>query len=190
MQSARKVQSEDTRSYLKDAHLRVMSVASMQKQLASSSVSDVELRPYFNALCNSIGASMIRDHNLVSLNVSVDDTVTSADVSVSLGLIVTELVINALKHAFPGDRAGKIKVAYHSRGPNWTLSVTDDGVGMPTDAAKAIPGLGTSIVQALTQQLRAHVKVADATPGTEVSIIHTQIAAVQNATAAIADRAV
>jgi two-component sensor histidine kinase len=190
MQSARKVQSEETRNHLHDAHQRVMSVASLQKQLASSNEADVELRPYFTALCKSIGASMIRDHNQLSLNVSVDESVTKADVSVSLGLIVTELVINALKHAFPGDRAGKIDVNYRSRGPNWTLTVSDDGVGMPGDAANATPGLGSSIVQALTKQLQAHIKVANANPGTMVSIAHTHIAAVQIANAVAAEGAV
>lgn len=190
MQSARKVQSDETRGHLYDAHQRVMSVASMQQQLASSQVGDVELRPYFTALCSSIGASMIRDHNQLSLDVTVDDGITGADVSVSLGLIVTELVINALKHAFPDNRSGKIKVDYHSHGPNWTLSVTDDGVGMPTGAASAKPGLGTSIVQALSRQLHAIIKVGDAKPGTAVSINHTQIAIVQTPETLSADRAV
>jgi two-component sensor histidine kinase len=179
MQSARKVQSDETRTHLYDAHQRVMSVAAMQRQLATSSAIDVALRPYFTALCKSIGASMIRDHNQLSLDVSVDDSSSAADVSVSLGLIVTELVINALKHAFPGDRKGKIKVDYHARGPNWTLSVTDDGIGMPADAASAKPGLGTGIVQALTKQLQAVVEVSDAKPGAAVSVVHTQIAAVR-----------
>jgi two-component sensor histidine kinase len=183
LQSARKVQSDETRTHLVDAHQRVMSVAALQQHLTTSSTTDVELRPYFTALCESIGASMIRDHNQLSLDVSVDDSTTAADVSVSLGLIVTELVINALKHAFPGDRPGAIKVDYRSHGPNWTLSVTDNGVGMPADAASAKPGLGTSIVQALTAQLHAHVTVANASPGTSVSVVHTQIAAVRAATA-------
>ena len=187
LQSARKVQSDETRNHLRDAHQRVMSVAALQQQLAASKVGDVELRPYFTALCASIGASMIRDHNQLALEVSVDDSTTKADMSVSLGLIVTELVINALKHAFPGDRSGKIKVDYHAHGPNWVLSVTDNGVGMPADAANAKPGLGTNIVQALTAQLQAVVKIADANPGTAVTIAHTQIAAVRNS--ATADRA-
>jgi two-component sensor histidine kinase len=180
MQSARKVQSEETRTHLFDAHQRVMSVAALQQHLATSTIGDVTLRPYLTALCESIGASMIRDHSKLSLDVAVDESVTSADVSVSLGLIVTELVINALKHAFPGDRSGKIKVDYNSHGPNWILSISDSGVGMPKDSANAKPGLGTNIVQALAGQLQATIKISDAHPGTMVSIAHTQIAAVKN----------
>ena len=183
MQSARKVQSEETRTHLFDAHQRVMSVAALQQQLAASTIGEVALRPYFTALCESIGASMIRDHSKLSLDVAVDDSVTSADVSVSLGLIVTELVINALKHAFPGDSSGKIKVDYSSRGPNWNLSVSDTGIGMPKDAANAKPGLGTNIVQALAGQLQATIKISEAHPGTVVSIAHNPIAAVQSAAA-------
>jgi two-component system, sensor histidine kinase PdtaS len=180
MQSARKVQSEEARSHLHDAHHRVMSIASLQHQLAASAIGDVELRPYFTALCESIGASMIRDHNQLSLNVNIDDSITTADVSVSLGLIVTELVINALKHAFPDNRSGTIKVNYHAHGPNWTLSVSDNGIGMPKEDVRPKPGLGTNIVQALTAQLNAVIKVSDLNPGTVVSVAHMQIAAVAN----------
>jgi two-component sensor histidine kinase len=105
-------------------------------------------------------------------------------------LIVTELVINALKHAFPGDRSGRIKVDYHSYGPNWTLSVTDNGVGMAADGTGIKAGLGTSIVHALTRQLQAVIRVADANPGTEVTIAHAQVAAVRSAGMIPADRAV
>jgi two-component sensor histidine kinase len=174
LQNARRVQSEETRSHLHDAHQRVMSIAVLQQQLAASRLGDVELRAYFSGLCKSIGASMIRDHRQITLTVSADDSVVSADVSVSLGLIVTELVINALKHAFPGQRPGKIVVGYEGLGPDWRLSVSDDGVGM--HAARAKPGLGTSIVEALGHQLRAEVDVADAHPGTRVSVSHRQAA--------------
>ena len=180
MQSARAVQSEETREHLHDAHNRVLSIATVQQQLAASRLGDVELRPYFTQLCDSLGASMIRDHREQSIVVSVDHSRVKADVSVSLGLIVTELVINALKHAFPGGRAGQIKVDYQSRGPNWALSVGDDGVGMPADPAQTQPGLGTSIVEALARQLNARVQVADArSSGTTVSVVHSQIEAVE-----------
>lgn len=171
MQSARRVQSDETRTHLYDAHNRVMSVASLQKQLSISRVGDVELRSYFSDLCLSIGASMIRDQNELLLKANVDDSVATANVSVSLGLIVTELVINALKHAFPGQRAGHITVDYQSSGPAWTLSVTDDGVGMPA-AGSSQPGLGTSVVQAISKQLDATVEVSNTSPGTRVAVNH------------------
>jgi two-component sensor histidine kinase len=174
LQSARKVQSEETRSYLRDAHNRVMSVATLQQQLAASRLGDVALREYFEQLCESIGASMIPDHKQLTLDVVADGSAVPAEISVSLGLVVTELVINALKHAFPDGRAGKIVVSYESHKPNWVLSVRDDGVGMPKDLPSATPGLGTSIVAALANQLGARVDVADGNPGTIVSLIHGQ----------------
>jgi two-component sensor histidine kinase len=98
---------------------------------------------------------------------------------VSLGLIVTELVINALKHAFPGGRSGNIVVGYHSDAPDWTLTVTDDGVGMPTGPEPTKAGLGTSIVQALAQQVGASVDVSDKDPGTRVSIAHSETSGIK-----------
>lgn len=180
LQSARRSRSDEVRAHLNDAHDRVMSVAEIQKQLAASSLSDVKLEPYFSQLCQSLGASMIRDHKRVSIEVTADDSIVLADVSISLGLIVTELVINALKHAFPGGRNGKIKVEYQGRGPNWTLAISDNGVGMPQDPVTAMPGLGTSIVEALAKQLSAEVDVAPGKPGTRVSIVHKQIGLVKD----------
>ncbi len=176
LQTARKAQSDETRMYLTDAHSRVMSVAELQRQLSETSVGDVTLRTYFTALCSSIGASMIRDPGQIVLSVDADESLSTAEVSVSLGLIVTELVINSLKHAFPDGQAGRIVVRYRSQGPDWTLSVTDNGAGMPKDPADAPPGLGTSIVRALAQQLKAGISITGADPGTAVSINHDGLA--------------
>ena len=172
MQSARRVQSDETRLHLRDAHQRVMSIAALQRLLAGSTPGSVELRSYFNELCRSIGASMISDHNRLSLKAKVDERIASADEAVSLGLIVTELVINALKHGFPGQATGSIVVDYQSRGSAWALSVDDDGVGMQANSGSHSAGLGTSIVEALARKLGATVQVTDAHPGTRVSIIH------------------
>ena len=185
LQNARKVQSEESRSHLRDASHRVLSVAAVQQQLAQSRLGDVPLKPYFDQLCTSIGASMIADHQQLRIEVSGDGSATSAEISVSLGLIVTELVINALKHAFPGHRKGVITVDYHSVFEGWTLSVSDNGVGMPTGGDEpAKPGLGTSIVEALASQLSATVKVVDLKPGTEVSIVHVKASAAAERAAA------
>jgi two-component sensor histidine kinase len=175
LQSARKVQSDETRKHLRDAHYRIMSVAALQQHLAVSRPGDVELRPYFIALCDSIGASMISDHHLVSLKVNIDESSSTADTSVSLGLIVTELVINALKHAFPDNRSGTIIVSYRTQDDDWTLSVSDNGVGMAANPANVKAGLGTSIVQALAKRLSANVELTDVKPGTTVSIVHAHV---------------
>ncbi|HEY5409121.1 MAG TPA: histidine kinase dimerization/phosphoacceptor domain -containing protein, partial [Caulobacteraceae bacterium] len=172
LQSAKRVPSEEVRSHLHDAHNRVMSVAAVQQQLAATRLGEVGVRAYFIDLCRSISASMIPDPEQLSLDVHVDDSVASSNISVSLGLIVTELVINALKHGFPGRRHGKITVGYNSDGPDWTLSVSDNGFGMPTDPGSAKSGLGTGIIEALARQLCAEVQVAGANPGTRVSIVH------------------
>jgi two-component system, sensor histidine kinase PdtaS len=172
MQSARRTPSEQTRADLHDAHNRIMSVAEVQQQLAASRLGNVELRSYFTSLCRSIGASMIRDHDQITLDVSVDDSQSTADVSISLGLIVTELVINALKYAFPGSRVGRIEVGYTSHGADWQLSVSDDGVGMPTGDEPPKAGLGTNIVSAFAGSLDAEVETTDAAPGVKTSITH------------------
>ena len=172
MQRVRTAQSEETRTYLRDAHHRVMSVATLQRQLASTATGEVALRPYFTELCASIGASMIPDPAKLSLTVQADDSVTTADKSVSMGLIVTELVINSLKHAYPGEAEGAIKIGFHADGEGWILTVADDGIGIQGDHPSGKPGLGTGIVNALAAQLSATVEVTDADPGCLVSIIH------------------
>jgi two-component sensor histidine kinase len=173
MVSARKVQSEETRGYLHDAHHRVMSIAAVQQQLAASTLSEVKLHTYFTKLCQSLGASMIYDHKKLTIDVIADESMVEANISVSLGLIVTELVINALKHAFPHHHAGKIVVEYKSNGGDWTLSVSDNGIGMPEASETIKPGLGTSIVEALANRLDAAIRIERADPGTRISIAHS-----------------
>jgi two-component sensor histidine kinase len=150
-----------------------MSIATLQKQLAVTQLKSVELRTYFADLCRSISASMIDDAKRLTLETIVDDTTTNSDVSVSMGLIVTELVINAIKHAFSVTSAGgKIIVSFAADGEDWMLSVSDNGAGMPVGKKCAKPGLGTGIIDALSKQLDASVTVLDANPGTRVEVRH------------------
>jgi two-component sensor histidine kinase len=171
MLNARRTSSEETRGHLRDAHHRVMSVADLQKQLAVASSEAVNIRGYLTRLCETIGASMIADPEALVLSVNAPDVTVEPEVSVSIGLIVTELVINSLKHGFPDEVGGRILVDYECQGPLWTLSVADTGVGMPKVRSKAMAGLGTSIVQALARQLRASVVLSDLSPGTKVSVV-------------------
>lgn len=185
LQTARRSSSAKVRDGLTDAHNRVMSVAALERQLSASpgGSQNVELSTYFASLCDSIAASMINEQKSVVLAVTGGGLVSSR-VSISLGLIVTELVINALKHAFPEGRTGRVEIGYHAHGPNWTLSVRDDGVGLPSDRRPtARIGLGTGIVEALARQLQATVEVVPGLPGTIVCIEHIQVALVDDGSA-------
>lgn len=169
MLKARTVKSEETRLHLRDAHDRVMSVAAVQ-QLLQASLGDVEVGPYLVKLCESLAASMIRDSRPLTIRVAADEATVTSHEAVSLGLIVTELVINALKHAFPGDRGGEVVVGYDSDAAGWTLSVADDGVGRGPVAPVRKGGLGTVIVGSLAKQLGALVVITDNHPGTKVAL--------------------
>lgn len=171
MQSARIVQSVEAKGHLKDAHYRVMSIAAVQRHLSVIQIGDVPLKPYFIQLCESLGASMIHDHKQLSISTSIDDVSVSPSMSVSLGLIVTELVINSLKHGFPDHRPGNIHLQYKADGSSWTLTVSDDGVGMPEDPSPK-SGLGTGIIEALAGQLDAVISITNEHPGVRVAISH------------------
>ena len=175
---ARAVQSEETRLHLRDAHKRVMSIAAVQKQLhVAGSIGAVEMTPYLTGLCAALAASIIGDDRRISLQVIGQPGSATSRAAESLGLITIELVMNALKHAFPGDDAeGRIVVSYEVAGTGWKLAVSDDGIGK-SDLARAEPGLGTGIVKALSRQLDARAETVTGPAGTTVSITHAAASA-------------
>jgi two-component sensor histidine kinase len=176
---ARTVKSEETRLHLQEAHQRVMSIAAMQEHLhVSEPGTSIDLGSYLSRLCETLAASMIGDSRPVSLQVNVERGTATSTQAVSIGLIVTELVMNALKHAFPGDRRdGCIIVTYDLAEPNWRLTVSDNGIGSPGGLSdKTNPGLGTSIIAALAKTLDAGVDVLMDSHGTKVSITHATFA--------------
>lgn len=180
LQNAGRTKSAEARASLAAAHNRVMSVATIERQLSTSEDGDqiVDLELYFTSLCDSMATAMIGDRQRIALVVTGGGSVP-ARVSVSLGLIVTELVTNALKYAFPNSREGQIEIGYQAHGPNWSLTVNDNGVGMPSDPSVIRTGLGTNIVKALARQLQATVSTGPGTPGTVISIEHRQIVLVK-----------
>jgi PAS domain S-box-containing protein len=176
---ARAIRSEKTRQHLLDAYRRVISVAAVQRQLqVPEPGAAIALGPYLSGLCETLADSMIDDRRQILLKVEVRGDATSPSEALRIGLIVTELVINALKHAFPRDRShGVVIVAYDRAEPNWRLAVSDNGIGSPEDHAdKTIPGLGTTIIQALAKQLDAHVETLMNPVGTTVSITNAPFA--------------
>ena len=100
---------------------------------------------------------MIGDSRPISLKVDADAGTAISREAVSIGLIVTELVMNALKHAFPATKPdAAIVVSYKVAEKDWKLTVSDNGIGKPdVKASQSKPGLGTSLIQALARQLDA-----------------------------------
>jgi two-component sensor histidine kinase len=117
---------------------------------------------------------MISDNRSISIKFSGNGGASTSRNAESIGLIVTELVINSLKHAFnETTKDGEIHVAYDVSGTDWQLAVVDNGSGKP-DGVFAQPktGLGTGVVKALAKQLDAQVVTSSGALGTKVSITH------------------
>jgi two-component sensor histidine kinase len=179
---ARAVTSEETRRDLQDAHKRVMSVAEVQRHLSvSEGIDRIEVGPYLTKLCSSLSSSMIGDQP-ISMAVMADRGMIGSDQAVGLGLIVTELVINAIKYAFPvPKKGGAIDVRYRVAGVDWELVVSDNGIGKDVGpATRTGGGLGTAIVQALVKQLGATIVTTGDSAGTSVSITRADVRAAAN----------
>ena len=130
--------------------------------------------PLATAATLTLATSMIGDSRQITIEVIGRGGVATCRDAESIGLIATELVMNAIKHAFPVEESdGRIVVAYDADKANWKLSVADNGVGRPDGTfAQSKTGLGTGIVKALAQQLGAKIETLADQAGTTVSITH------------------
>ena len=172
---ARTVQSEETRLQLEDAHQRVLSVAAVQQHLdVAGRGGSIEVGNYLSRLCETLAQSMIGDSRPISLKVDADPGTVASHQAVSIGLIVTELVMNALKHAFPKEKKdGAIVVSYKVADADWKLTVSDNGIGkQDLSPSQKKGGLGTSLVQSLAKQLDARVDTESTSDGMAVTITH------------------
>ncbi len=174
---AQTVTSEETTQHLQDARQRVISVATVQQHIHAAARGElIEVGTYLSKLCDSLGESMITGDNKIKLRVFADSGAVKSDQAVSFGLIITELVINALKHAFPEPRPdAEVVISYETSGANWQLAVSDNGIGRPRgDAAAAKGGLGTSLVEALAKQYDAQVENISSPAGLRVTVTRVQ----------------
>jgi chemotaxis protein methyltransferase CheR len=172
---ARAVTSEETRGHLQDAHRRVMSVAAVQEHLhATEGIDQIEVSHYLTTLCSSLASSMVGEGRPIAIEVVADKSMIDSARAVSIGLIVTELLINAIKYAFPEPKPDAlIRVTYEVSGVDWKLMVADNGIGRIVDDGPkpANGGLGTAIVKALVRQLEAQMQTtASPEVGMSVSI--------------------
>lgn len=159
---ARKVHSEEARSCLENAHRRIVAVATLQRQLQSSREgSDVELAAYLRQLCENLTTSVVDDTTRIAILLEADVGAVSSEVATNMGLIVTELVVNALKHAFKPGATGRITVSYRVQSNGWRLTVSDNGAAKPGSfAGQTGTGLGKGIVAALVRQLNGCIETS------------------------------
>lgn len=176
MMKTRVTTSDEARRHLEDAYSRVMSVATLQRHIDTAGRTElVEVAPYLTTLCDGLAASMIGEEKQIFLKYAFDRALIPSTEAVSLGLIVTELVINSVKYAFPDNRPdAEILVKYETSGSDWRLTVSDNGVGRPKEnpTAASSNGLGSTLVKALAQQIKAQIEMANGPHGLVVSIAH------------------
>jgi len=136
---------------------RIHVFSRLQNRLArSQETTVVQIEEFFADLCGDLQSSLAGVRP-VKVEAHADARLVPEPTAVAVGLIVNELVTNALKHAFPDNRAGKVAVTFRAReSGECTLSVEDDGIGIaPAQAsAEAQQGLGQKLVHSLVNQLQ------------------------------------
>nr|WP_232793151.1 histidine kinase dimerization/phosphoacceptor domain -containing protein [Caulobacter hibisci] len=164
--SAREIDDPRARSAIENAVGRIGVLGQVYERLhLGERATVVSSRDFIVSLCEGLRQSVL-GMRPIALRVQAEDVALSSTQAVPIGLVINELVENALKYAFPDDRAGDIRVIFGVDQDNLVLSVRDDGMG--SDPA-ARPGGGTRIVGSLVQQLGGVIR-RQGPPGTEVIV--------------------
>ena len=133
-----------------------------QRLITSDSLVELSVRGFMSDLCNDISRSYDLEKRSIALDVQVDDSKIHIERAVIVGLLVNELVTNALKHAFADGRAGKVTVRYGKEAAGTVLEVADNGVGFDLVQRSANPTrhLGLRLIEGFADQLNGRVEFA------------------------------
>jgi two-component sensor histidine kinase/HAMP domain-containing protein len=134
---------------------RIHSISSFYERLYNSAdLERVDLRDYINDLAKTLQKTYIPDSGIIQIKTTLDEIKLDAKRVIPLGLIVNELIMNALKYAYPAGVQGEIRIDLKKSADKITLSVSDDGVGLPEELdPKTHDGIGLSLVRMLTKQI-------------------------------------
>ncbi|ALG73026.1 histidine kinase [Azospirillum thiophilum] len=152
---AHRIEDKAVAALFADSRDRVRSMALVHENLYRlGNFARVPMREHLASVCAHLLRAYSRQAGAVRLETDLDDLSLDLDRAVPCGLIVNELVSNALKHAFPGGRGGVLRVALTADGRDCRLSVRDDGVGLPGDYdPDRMDTVGFQLVTDLTSQL-------------------------------------
>ena len=145
-----------SRAVLDDSIQRVKSMAMIHEHIyRAKNLASINLAEYLNRLATTLFRTYKPKGRAITLTVNVDEIYLSVDTSIPVALIVNELLTNALKYAFPAERAGEIRITGHRESAEMILSVSDNGIGLPEDFdIQQVSSLGLYLVQKLaTKQL-------------------------------------
>lgn len=157
----REVEDENLKVILDEVRNQIYSLTLVHDMLyQSEDLSDVDLPSYFEQLTNHILRSYQGSGTRYDIDLDIEDLDLHLNQIVPCGLIVHELVSNAIKYAFPDREQGTIFISMAKTGEEVCLAVRDDGVSMPESVSLNNPGtLGLKLVKMLAQQLDGRVKV-------------------------------
>ena len=166
---ARVAATEGAGAELSTARDRVLAIAAIHDQLHDSAHYDrVDMPAFMNRLVESLRKSLPDN---VTMRHETKPLQVETNIATSVGIIVNELVTNALKHGFPDARPGEITIRVDSGQGRMDLEVSDGGIGLRVEGAQpARQGLGTRVVRSSVEQLGGTLVYFDNTPGVRVAI--------------------
>jgi PAS domain S-box-containing protein len=164
----RRVEDRFAAEILMEAQNRIKAIALIHEKLyRSENLSQVNLTQYVPNLVAGLLHSYQTSSKPIQLNTDIEPISLDLDAAIPCGLILNELITNALKYAFPGDRLGEIRVKFYKNPDHTaTLVVQDNGIGLPRELNIAqTDSLGLGLVQDLVQQINGCLSI-DRTQGT------------------------
>jgi two-component sensor histidine kinase/CheY-like chemotaxis protein len=169
---AKAVDDPAARAALEHTHTRISAIAGVHRCLyTSDDVRSVEISDYLTSLLRDLEMTLMKEGHAATARLHADQIEVGTDKAVSLGMIVTELVTNAFKYAYPNNQGGEIRVRLQKTGADrMTLTVQDDGVGWNGLGPIQGTGIGTRIINALAKNLGSAVTYASGGSGCEATL--------------------
>ncbi len=156
---AQEIRDPEMIRLFQESQTRVRSMALIHEQLyRSDDLARIDFAAYVQELVDNLRQGFGTSAARVSFRLDVQSVPLLLDLAIPCGMIVNELVANALQHAFSEDHPGEIRIAFAQEGGSYSISVADDGVGMREGlAAGAATSTGLKVVQALTRQIHGRL---------------------------------